>query len=116
MNLLDSPLTLYFKVLLNNEIMTLPNIRLLAIGAVIILLLLVPLVAMQFTAEVDWKPFDFLVAGVLLTSTGLTIELVLRKVKKPIHRLILCGIVLLVVFLIWAELAVGVFGTRFAGS
>jgi hypothetical protein len=33
-------------------------------------LLLVPLVAMQFTDEVKWDLFDFTVAGMLLAGTG----------------------------------------------
>ena len=82
----------------------------------IVFLLLIPLVAMQFTDEVNWSPFDFLVMGILLLGTGLMTELVLRKVKKPAPRLVFCGFVLLAFFLIWAELAVGIFGTPFAGS
>ena len=80
------------------------------------LLLLIPFLAMQFTNQVDWSPFDFLVIGILLTCTGLTIELVLRKVSKYKHRLVLCGTLLILFFLAWAELAVGIFGTPFAGS
>lgn len=80
------------------------------------ILLMIPLVAMQFNTDVVWGPLDFLVAAILLSGTGLSIELVLRAVKKTEHRLLLCGIVLVVAFLVWAELAVGVFGTPFAGS
>jgi hypothetical protein len=80
------------------------------------LLLLIPLIAMQFTDEVKWTLFDFIVAGVLLLGTGLLGEFAFRKVKKTGHR-IAVGIAILVVFLlIWAELAVGIFGTPFAGS
>ena len=43
-------------------------------------LLMVPLVAMRFTSEVNWSVFDFIVAGVLLFGTGLAIELALRIV------------------------------------
>jgi hypothetical protein len=79
-------------------------------------LLLLPLIAMTFTTEVNWKIFDFLVAGILLLGAGLTLELILRKIK-PLRYRILFGIALfLVLFLIWAELAVGIFGTPFAGS
>ncbi|SDM20900.1 hypothetical protein SAMN05421823_111109 [Catalinimonas alkaloidigena] len=79
-------------------------------------LLLIPLIAMQFTPEVDWSAFDFLVMGILLLGTGLSLEAVLRKVPKMSHRVMLFAVVLLAFFLIWAELAVGVFGTPFAGS
>jgi hypothetical protein len=79
-------------------------------------LLLIPLIAMQFTNEVDWKLADFIIMGVLLFGTGLLCELILRKVKRIENRILLCGAVLLGLFLIWAELAVGIFGTPFAGS
>ncbi len=92
------------------------NTRLIVILATATALLLVPLMAMQFTTEVDWGPFDFLIMGILLYGTGLTCELVMRKVKNTTHRIILCFIILAILFLIWAELAVGVFGTPFAGS
>jgi hypothetical protein len=41
--------------------------------------LLVPLVAMQFSDEVDWSVADFVFAGVLLGGTGLLLELAARK-------------------------------------
>jgi hypothetical protein len=71
---------------------------------------------MQFTNEVNWDLSDFVVMGVLLLGTGLLCELVLRKVKKTEHRVLICGALLIALFLIWAELAVGIFGTPFAGS
>jgi hypothetical protein len=92
------------------------NKRLLIILATVLILLLIPLVAMQFTNEVDWNIFDFTIMGILLLGTGLLIELVLRKVKDGINRILISFVVLLVFFLIWAELAVGIFGTPFAGS
>lgn|SRR5690554_6837669 len=92
------------------------NKRLLIILLSIALLLLAPLIAMQFTEEVNWDFFDFLVMGFLLLVTGLSFELVLRKVQKTTHRYILCAIILVMLFLIWAELAVGIFGTPIAGT
>lgn len=79
-------------------------------------LLLLPLLAMQFTDEVAWSLTDFLIMGTLLLISGISCELILRKVKTFRQRLILCGIVLGLFLLIWAELAVGVFGSPFAGS
>lgn len=73
------------------------------------LVLMIPLVAMQFTNEVNWDETDFLVMGALLFGTGLTYELLARKMKDTTHRMIL-GIVLLgALLLIWADLAVGIF-------
>ena len=92
------------------------NKRLFGIVLTVVLLLLIPLIAMQFTDEVDWKLPDFVIMGVLLLGTGLMCELVLRKVKKIKYRVAICGLLLVALFLIWAELAVGIFGTPFAGS
>lgn len=92
------------------------NTRLISILSVAAGLLLVPLIAMQFSTGVDWSPFDFIVAGTLLFGTCLACELVLRKIKKTTYRVIICGIILVMLFLTWAELAVGLFGTPFAGS
>lgn len=92
------------------------NKRLIGIVITVVILLLIPLIAMQFTNQVNWDLFDFLVAGVLLLGTGLTCELVLQKVNKPGSRIALCAVILLVLAIIWVELAVGIFGTPFAGS
>lgn len=92
------------------------NPRLTAILLGIGVLLLIPLIAMQFTSEVDWSLADFIIAAFLLLSTGLVIELVLRKAIPIKQKLIYCAIILLTLFLIWAELAVGIFGSPFAGS
>jgi hypothetical protein len=96
--------------------MTIQNKRLTGILTTVAVLLLIPLIAMQFSPEVNWSPVDFAVAGVLLFGTGLSCELVLRKVKKTVHRIVICGAIILVLLLIWMELAVGIFGTPFAGS
>lgn len=79
-------------------------------------LLMVPLVAMRFTSEVDWGVFDFIVAGVLLFGTGLAIELALRIVTGFWTRVAAVLGLLFILFLVWAELAVGIFGTPLAGS
>lgn len=81
------------------------------------LILLVPLVAMQFTDEVAWDLTDFAVMGALLLGTGFTYEVIARNMRKTAHRVIL-GIVLLSAFLlVWADLAVGIFNIPgFSGS
>lgn len=87
---------------------------LILLGAVSVLL--IPLIAMQFTAEVNWNLFDFIIAGILLLSVAFLSELAWRKLKNnPYRTLVLLGIFLVFV-LIWAELAVGIFGSPLAGS
>jgi len=96
--------------------MIMQNKRLISIALAVALLLLIPLIAMQFTEEVNWTWLDFVTAGVLLLSTGLACELVIRKVNKINHRIAVCAAILATLVLIWLELAVGIFGTRFAGT
>lgn len=79
-------------------------------------LLMVPLVAMRFTSDVNWKVFDFIVAGVLLFGTGLAIDIALRIVTGFWTRIAAVLGLLFLLFLVWAELAVGIFGTPLAGS
>jgi hypothetical protein len=92
------------------------NKRLVTILATAIAILLIPLLAMKFTNEVNWKIFDFLVAGIILIGTGLTLEFILRKIKTRRYRIVFGITLFVVLFLIWTELAVGIFGTPFAGS
>lgn len=92
------------------------NKRLVAILALVSILLLIPFVAMQFTNEVNWSLSDFIIAGFLLLGTGLLGEFIWRKVSNRKYRLALLVGLLVALFLVWAELAVGIFGTPFAGS
>ena len=79
-------------------------------------ILLIPLIAMRLTNEVNLSLFDFIIMGAMLTITGLLGEIIFKKVKKYKHRVTLYVVVAIIFLLIWAELAVGIFGTPFAGS
>lgn len=92
------------------------NKRLKFILIMVVFILLIPLVAMQFTNEVKWTLLDFIVAGVLLLTTGFIIDFVIRKVKNINYQIAISLAILILLLLIWAELAVGVFGTPFSGS
>lgn len=97
--------------------MKLKNIRLIGIMLLALAILSIPFFAMRFSIEgVDWDARDFIVMGILLLGTGSLCEFVLRIVKKMWHRVAMCAAILIALFLIWAELAVGIFGTPFAGS
>lgn len=80
------------------------------------MLLLIPLNAMHFTSDVNWSVSDFIVMGVLLLITGLLCAYAWLKIKPIKYRILVCAAILLLYFLIWAELAVGIFGTIWAGS
>lgn len=92
------------------------NKRLIIILCSAAALLTIPLIAMQFTDQVNWTASDFVIMGILLFGTGIVCELALRMLSHSRYKYVICGIVLLVFLLVWAELAVGVFGTPFAGS
>lgn len=92
------------------------NKRIFIIIAITLFLLAIPFVAMQFTKKVDWNLFDFVIIGALMFGTGLSIDFILRKVKTVKNKIIIFGVIIILFFLIWAELAVGIFGTPFAGS
>lgn len=72
-------------------------------------ILLIPAVAMQFTAGVDWTATDFLFAAVLLGGAAALFELAAWKIRDRIGRLVLAALLLGAVLLIWADGAVGVF-------
>ena len=75
-------------------------------------LLVAPAVAMQFTGEVQWSPFDFVFAAVLLYGAAGTVDLAIRKGGSMAYRLG-AGLAVLVSFLlIWVNGAVGVIGVE----
>ena len=75
-------------------------------------LLLVPLVAMQFTDEVNWDVADFAIFGALLLGSGVTYELAARKTGNIAYK-IAVGIAILAAFLLfWINGAVGIIGNE----
>lgn len=92
------------------------NKRIIGIITTVAIILSIPLIAMQFTDEVNWTLSDFIIAGLLLLGTGFLLELVVRKISKKQNRIIWYSIIIAILLLIWIELAVGIFGTPFAGS
>lgn len=79
-------------------------------------LLLVPFIASIFTDEVDWNALDYTIMGVMLLAVGGAIQWVVNRVTSPAKRVLWIGVAVLLFLMVWAELAVGVFGTPFAGS
>jgi hypothetical protein len=78
--------------------------------------LMVPLIAMQFTQEVMWTPMDFVAAAVLLIGAGLMYVLPARLLGTKGARIGLGVVVAILFLLLWAELAVGIFDSPLAGS
>ncbi|WP_207484363.1 hypothetical protein [Arenibaculum pallidiluteum] len=79
-------------------------------GAAVLLLL--PLVAMQFTDEVDWDEADFLVFGAMLVSACGGLERAARMTSSIAYRAAM-GVALAAAFiLVWMNLAVGIIGSE----
>lgn len=76
---------------------------------VIIGLLILPVIAMQFTTEVNWGPEDFAAAAVLLGGAGIALEMAARLLVDPAKRALAGLAILALLLVVWAELAVGVF-------
>ena len=73
-------------------------------------ILLLPLLAMQMTDEMVWSMADFATAGVLLAGAGLTFGIGVRVARNATHRATIGLALVAALLLVWAELAVGVFG------
>lgn len=90
--------------------------NILLILSIVITILLIPLITMQFTTEVNWEISDFLIAGSLLFVFGILIELIIRKVKQSHLKVVFIAVIILLLLLIWMELAVGLFNSPISGS
>lgn len=71
------------------------------------LVLLLPLVAMQFSTDVVWTLSDFVAMGVLVFGTASLFVVAARRV--PGHRALIGAAFVLAFLYLWAELAVGIF-------
>src|SRR5688572_28735226 len=75
------------------------------------LLLLLPLMAMQFTDEVNWDETDFIVFGAMLAVACGTLESAARMTGNTAHRAAVGVAVVAAFLLIWINLAVGIIGS-----
>ena len=76
------------------------------------IMLLLPLIAMQFTDEVNWDASDFIVFGVMLVAAGGAFELAARMTPNKAYRAAV-GVALAAGFmLIWVNGAVGIIGNE----
>jgi hypothetical protein len=78
--------------------------------AIAALLLLLPLVAMQFTDEVVWDETDFLVMGAMLLGACGVFELAARTTGNNAYRAAVGVAVVAAVLLVWINLAAGIIG------
>lgn len=80
--------------------------------AVIAVILLVPMLAMQVTEEVDYSVFDFVFAGVVLAGAAAAYELAAKAARSAAYRAAVGVAIAAAVFLIWVTGAVGIIGSE----
>jgi hypothetical protein len=79
-------------------------------------LLLLPAVAMQFTAEVNWTPFDFVFAAVLVIGVVVAYEVAVRLSSNLAYRAGVAAALAAAFLLTWANAAVGIIGSENDGA
>jgi hypothetical protein len=77
-----------------------------------VFLLLLPLVAMKFTGEVEWDETDFIVMGAMLFGACGAFELAARTTGDIAYRAAVGVAVLAAFLLMWINLAVGIIGSE----
>ncbi len=82
------------------------------IFVITMILLSVPLVAMQFTTEVNWSAGDFLVAAILIAGALCTYEFMILKSRQYYYRIAAGLSALSFLLLVWVNLAVGIIGNE----
>jgi hypothetical protein len=84
--------------------------RIAVLAAIVAVILLIPLVAMQVSDEWNWDLFDFVFAGTILFGAGLTYELVAKKGGTAAYRAAVGMAVATALILVWVNAAVGIIG------
>ena len=79
------------------------------------LFLVLPLIGTLFSSQVDWDMFDFIIGAILLAGLGTAYSLVVNS-KDSSGRAVVGILSIALLLLLWAELAVGIFGSPMAGS
>ena len=75
-------------------------------------LLVLPLIAMQFTEEVNWDETDFIIFGTMLALACGAYELAERATSNGAYRAAVGIAVAAAFILVWMNLAVGIIGTE----
>lgn len=75
-----------------------------------------PLIAMQFTDEMDWNAFDFAALAVVLLGGGVLFTLVASRARDLRGKTAIGVVVAVALALVVVELGVGLVGSPLAGS
>lgn len=74
------------------------------------LILLLPLIAMRFTSEVNWTAGDFIFAALLMGIVGVALELTVRMTRSSAHRAGVAAALATAFLTVWINGAVGMIG------
>ena len=80
-----------------------------------LVLLLVPFILTNNLESFNWSSEDFIIAGLLIFSCLSVVSYIKEKLGNQ-NKTIAIILVIILFLIIWIELAVGVFGSPFAGS
>lgn len=75
-------------------------------------ILLIPLIAMLFTDEVNWDLFDFIIAGTLIFGASLSYTFLTRKSAQAVYKIAIGFALISGLLLIWVNGAVGLIGSE----
>ena len=93
-----------------------PTRAFIKIFGITIVLLLLPFVSSLFNDQIDWDILDYSVMGSMIFTAISLFFYTNRKFKKTKSSYWIEIFILVIFLLLWAELAVGIFNTPFAGS
>ena len=88
----------------------------LVIFAVPALMMVAAFLGNLFVEGWNWSRFDFILAAILLFGTAGLISLVRATVKNRNYKILISLAIIAILIMVWMELAVGLFGSPFAGS
>ena len=74
--------------------------------------ILLPLLAMQVTDQVDWNLADFVFAGALVAGVGVACELTVRMTGNRAYRAAVAVALAAAFSLVWLNAAVGIIGSE----
>jgi hypothetical protein len=64
----------------------------------------------------NWSIADFVIAAAILLIAGMVYWIIIKKIHSTKNRVIGVSVLIVVLVLVWTELAVGLFNTPLGGS
>lgn len=96
--------------------MTIPSSSIYRVVLPALVILSIPLIAMQFTEEVNWDLSDFIIMGIMILVLGTIIEFARIKWSNKKYLPWIITIAIAIFLFLWAEMAVGIINSPISGS